>query len=234
MDTKELKTYIYENKYVDQILESIDCHHIKFHEANQYWTCANPDGDNKGAIVVYNNESLNCINFTRRMVNSERTTDIIDLVCYIKDLTFPEGLKYICNEIGISYYHDFDDDMPESFKIIKMIENMESGDHEEDNKLLVPINEKYLEYYKPYVNDLFAEDNIDYETQKEFEIGFDEESNRYTIPIRSEIGDLVGVKGRYFFRNVPDGENKYIYLFKCARSRIIYGLDKTIRYIKRS
>ena len=56
------------------------------------------------------------------------------------------------------------------------------------------------------------EDNIDYSTQKEFEIGFDEESNRYTIPIRSEIGDVVGVKGRYFDRKVPEGENKYIYL----------------------
>ena len=91
-----------------------------------------------------------------------------------------------------------------------------------------------LSYYKPLVNDLFAEDHIDYNTQKIFEIGFDEESNRYTIPIRSELGDLVGVKGRYFERQVPSAQNKYIYLEPCARSKIIYGLNKTMGYIKSS
>ena len=47
--------------------------------------------------------------------------------------------------------------------------------------------------------------------RQEFEIGFDEETNRYTIPIRSELGDLVGVKARYFDRKVPDGMNKDVY-----------------------
>ena len=173
-----------------------------------------------------------CLNNTRQMIKGDRKTDIVDLVCYTKDLTFPEGLKFICEEIGMSYYHDFDEDIPESFKILKMIDDMNSNSLEEKEKPLKPISERILSYYKKYVNDLFYEDNIDYSTQKEFEIGFDEESNRYTIPIRSEIGDLVGVKGRYFDRKVPEGENKYIYLEPCAKSKIIYGLYKTIEYVK--
>lgn len=234
MDVKELKNYVYENRYVEQILESIGCHHIKYHASNGYWTCANATGNNNGAIVLYNNEYLMCLNYTRQMIKSERKTDIIDLVCYTKDLAFPEGLKFICEEIGMSYYHDFDEDIPESFKILKMIEDMNSNSINEKEKPLKPINECILSYYKPYVNDLFAEDYIDYSTQREFEIGFDEESNRYTIPIRSELGDLVGVKGRYFDRKVPDGENKYIYLEPCARSKILYGLNKTMKYIKQN
>ena len=232
MDVKELKNYIYENRYVEQILESIGCHHIKYHASNSYWTCANATGDNNGAIVLYNNEYLMCLNYTRQMINGTRKTDIIDLVCYTKDLTFPQGLKFICEEIGMSYYHDFEDDIPESFKILKMIDDMNSNSIEEKEKPLKPISESILSYYKPYVNDLFFDDNIDYDTQKTFEIGFDEESNRYTIPIRSELGDLVGVKGRHFSRQVPKGENKYIYLEPCAKSKIIYGLYKTIDYIK--
>lgn len=232
MDVKELKNYVYENRYVEQILESIGCHHIKYHASNGYWTCANATGNNNGAIVLYNNEYLMCLNYTRQMIKSERKTDIIDLVCYTKDLTFPEGLKFICEEIGMSYYHDFDEDIPESFKILKMIEDMNSNINEEKEKPLKPISERILSYYKEYVNDLFYEDNIDYQTQREFEIGFDEESNRYTIPIRSELGDLVGVKGRYFDRKVPDNQNKYVYLEPCARSKILYGLYKTINYIK--
>lgn len=234
MDVRELKNYVYENRYVEQILESIGCHHIKYHASNGYWTCANATGDNNGAIVLYNNEYLMCLNYTRQMIKGTRKTDIVDLVCYTKDLTFPEGLKFICEEIGMSYYHDFEEDIPESFKILKMIDEMNSNSFEEKEKPLKPINECILSYYKPYVNDLFAEDYIDYETQRAFEIGFDEESNRYTIPIRSELGDLVGVKGRYFDRKVPNGENKYIYLEPCARSKIIYGLHKTMEYIKSS
>ena len=95
MDVKELKNYIYENNYCEQILESVGCHHIKYHSVGSYWTAGNPDGDNKGAIILYNNESLICLNKTRQMISGNRQTDIIDLVCYVKDLTFPEGLKEI-------------------------------------------------------------------------------------------------------------------------------------------
>jgi len=226
LDVKELKNYIYENRYVEQILESIGCHHIKYHASSGYWTCANATGDNNGAIVLYNSEYLMCQNYTRQMIKTNRNTDIVDLVCYTKDLTFPKGLQFICDEIGMSYYHDFEEDIPESFKILKMIDDMSSNTNIEKEKPLKPISESVLSYYKRYGNDLFYEDNIDYSTQKEFEIGFDEESNRYTIPIRSELGDLVGIKGRYFYREVPEGENKYIYLEPCARSKIIYGLYK--------
>ena len=227
-----MKNYIFENKYVEQILESINCHHLKYHSSSGYWSCGNPDGDNNGAIVVYNNEYLLCIDHTRQLTKANRATDIIDLICFFKQSSFPQGLKFICDAIGMSYYHDFEEDVPESFKILKMIDDMNSDSACEKEKPLQPIPEVILSYYKPYANNLFFEDNIDYTTQKEFEIGYDEESNRYTIPIRSELGDLVGVKARYFDRDVPEGFNKYIYLEPCAKSKIIYGLYKTERFIK--
>lgn len=234
MDVKELKNYIYENSYTEEILRSIGCHHIKYHTSGGYWTCGNYNGDRNNAVTVYNNEYLLCINHTRQMIKGTRSTDIIDLVCYSKNLSFPKGLEYICVETGISYYHDFEEDIPESFKILKEIENMSSNTFSEKEKPLKPVSEKILSYYKRYVNDLFYNDNIDYNTQKEFEIGFDVESNRYTIPIRSEIGHLVGVKGRYFYKEVPEWENKYVYLEPCAKSKILYGLHKTMDYIKQA
>ena len=81
VDARELKEYILENNYVEQILDAIHCHHIKFH--GDYWTCGNPDGDNTGAIVIYNTENLSCTNYTRQMVETDRATDIIDLVCSV-------------------------------------------------------------------------------------------------------------------------------------------------------
>ena len=232
MDAREIKNYIYDNHYAEQILESIGCHHIKYHASNAYWTACNPDGDNRSAIILYNNEPLICLNKTRQMIKGSRTTDIIDLVCYVENLSFPEGMKYICELIGVDYYYDFSDDIPESFKVLDMLENMGSYISKNDDKPLKPISEEILNYYKNYVNDLFYDDNIGYQTQKDFEIGFDPESNRYTIPIRSELGDLLGVKGRYFYRDVPENENKYIYLEPCSKSQVLYGLDKTMPYIK--
>lgn len=234
LDARELKNHIYENRYVEQILESIECHHINYHSYGEYWTAANKDGDNKQAIVLKNNEFLYCKNYTRQMINSSRSTDIIDLVCYTMQLSFPEALKYISSEIGLSYYHNFDEDIPESFKILKLLENMDSSSSEINDRPLKPVSEDILSYYKNYVNDLFYNDNIDYQTQREFEIGYDEATNRITIPIRSEIGDLVGVKGRLFKENLEINDLKYMYIEPCARAKIIYGLNKTIEYVKQA
>lgn len=235
MDIKQLKEYIYENNLVEFILEQIGCKYIKYyHNGNPdpYWTAANPDGKNRTAINVYNKPSLLTFNHTRDI---GELADIISLVCYIKQLSVFEGVKYICDLLGISYYHDFNQDLPESLKITKLILNMQSNDHEieEENKPLKPISEKILTYYKPYVNDLFAKDGISYETQREWEIGYDELTNRITIPIRTEIGHLTGVKGRLFKEKLEDWELKYIYLEPCAKSKILYGLHKTYPYIKR-
>lgn len=164
---------------------------------------------------------------------TDTLTDIIDLVCFCEKLSFPEGLKFICQEVGISYYHDFESDIPESLKILKLVNEMSTEQTDEKEVPLKPIPVEILDYYKPYVNDLFYEDGISYSTQKEFQIGYDTETNRITIPIYSEIGDLVGVKGRLFQKEVDESECKYLYLEKCAKSKILFGLNKTLPYIKR-
>jgi DNA primase len=80
---------------------------------------------------------------------------------------------------------------------------------------------------------MFLQDNISYETQQEFGIGYDPESNRITIPIYSEINDLIGVKGRLFQNHIEPWEQKYIYLEPCTKSKVLYGLNKTYPFIKR-
>lgn len=231
MDVVQLKEYILENNSIAAILESIKCHNIKFHSSG-YWSCANKDGDNKQAITVRTNEYLTCTNHTRQMIKLNRATDLIDLVCFNETLSFPEGLKFICTTLGIDYYHDFDEDVPESLLVTRLILNMNSSSFENLDKPLKPISEKILNYYHPYVNDMFWNDNIDYSTQQEFEIGYDDCTNRITIPIRSEIGDLVGVKGRIFKQELDEDDLKYLYIEPCSRAKILYGLYKTQKYIK--
>ena len=233
MDVMQLKSYIIEQSRVDEILQCIGCHHIHYHSSG-YWTCANKDGDNKRAIVIWNNENLPCKNYTRQMTKLDRKTDIIDLVCYTNNMTFPEALKYLCDILGIEYYHDFNADVPESLQITDLILKMNNHHEFDIDEPLKPISPKILTYYKNRVNDLFLNDHISYETQQEFQRGYDDFTNRITIPIFSEIGDLVGVKGRLFKKQLNEYDLKYIYLEPCQRSKIIYGLNKTIPYIKRA
>ena len=231
MDIESLKENILENDLIPVVLEEVGCHHIRHRDG--FYQCANPDGDNTTAVCVYENTNLTTINYTRDITNGRKGSDLISLVEFYKNETFPHAIKWICDVLDIDYYSNPEDELPESLKLTKMLLDLQGNDNvEEEEKPLKPISERILSYYKPYVNDMFLEDNVDYDTQLEFEIGYDEESNRITIPIRDDLGNLVGVKARYFYREVPEDTMKFIYLEKCARSQILYGLYKTINFIK--
>lgn len=234
MDIEILKEHILENNFIPTILEELGCHHIR--KKDGYFQCANPDGDNVTAVCVYENTNLTTINYTRDISNGKNIhTDLISLVEFYKNETFPYAVKWICDILDIDYYSNLDEDLPKSLQLTKMLVEMQSVDTEsQTEKPLKPIPEKILSYFKPYVNDMFNEDGVSYETQAEFEIGYDEFTNRITIPIRDDLGNLVGVKARYFYRQVPEDEQKFMYIEKCARSQILYGLYKTINFIKKA
>lgn len=233
MDIESLKEYILENDLIITILEELDCHHIR--KKDGYIQCGNPDGDNISAVCVYENTNLTTVNYTRDISNGRKSSDLISLVEFYRNDTFPQAIKWICDTVGLDYYTDPDDSLPESLKLTKLLIELQTNDNTEEKEIpLKPISENILKYYKPYVNDMFKDDGVDYGTQQEFEIGYDEESDRITIPIRDDLGNLVGVKGRYFYREVPEGINKFTYIEKCARSQILYGLYKTISFIKQS
>ena len=234
MDIEILKEHILENNFIPTILEELGCHHIR--KKDGYFQCANPDGDNATAVCVYENTNLTTINYTRDISNGKNIhTDLISLVEFYKNETFPYAVKWICDVLDIDYYSNLDEDLPKSLQLTKMLIEMQSVDTEaETEKPLKPIPEKILSYFKPYVNDMFNEDGVSYDTQAEFEIGYDEFTNRITIPIRDDLGNLVGVKARYFYRQVPEDEQKFMYIEKCARSQILYGLYKTINFIKKA
>lgn len=233
MDIHELKNYIVDNDYVFTILESLGCHNIR--KYNDRYVCCNVDGDNINAVNVFL-PSLVVVNYTRDLDSISTYHDIFTLVQFYNQCDFFEALKYVCTCIGVSIYHDFDDDLPESIKLTKTLIQMiyDNGDGVKE-KVLSPIPEKILSYYIPYVNDIFKNDGITYDVQKFFEVGYDQCTNRITIPIRNYDGKLVGVKGRWF-GDIPEGSDiqKYLYLEPCNKGQILYGLDKTYEYIQSS
>lgn len=226
-----MKEYILENNYAPVILEKLGCHHIK--DKGDYISCANKDGDNPNAITLYLNASLTVVNYTRTLNANKKSHDIFDLAEFYLNVNFFEAVKQLCDWIDLDYYKDWNEDLPESLRITKMLMELENTSSiDEDNTPLKPIPESILSYYYPYVNDMFANDNISFTTQRLFEIGYDPQTNRITIPIRDELNNLVGVKGRLFKKELDDDDLKYLYIEPCNRSKILYGLNVALPYIQ--
>lgn len=230
MDIQSLKDYIIENEMIPTVLESIGCHSIC--DKGNYVSAANPDGNNPTAITVYK-DNLYTINYTRDIGGNKSATDILDLVAFCVQCNFFEAVKHTCEAVGISVYHDFSEDLPESIQITQLLMQMlRTDDDGEAEKPLKPIPEKILSYYDSCVVQPFLDDHISEDVQESMQIGYDQLSNRITIPIRDVYGTLVGVKGRWFGQ-VPEGFNKYTYLERCNKGQVLYGLYRAIPYIKR-
>ena len=230
MKSSDLKEYIIDNNCIDTILEDLGCGYIVKHSG--YYTCSNPNGNNKSAVTIYINENLTVLNYTRNITKDKRSADIFDLVSFYKDCSFPEALRYVHGLLGLDYYAEREE-LCESLQILRMLKDMCSGDDAEDNEPVKPISEVILTYYLPYPNKMFEDDGISLEVQQEFEIGYCAQSNRITIPIRTPIGDLCGVKGR-LFGQADEYNPKYLYLERCNKSKILYGYWQNRNYIKNS
>lgn len=165
-------------------------------DKGKFFQCANPDGDNPTAICVYLNDYLTTLNYTRDITKGHSSADIFSLAEFILGTSFPKTVQQICSWVGLDYYHDFESDLPESFKITKELMALQNDDisYVKELTMVKPIPAVILNYYTKAANPLFFADNISYQTQKEFELGYDPQTNHITIPIRDELGTLVGVE----------------------------------------
>ena len=59
MTISELKEYIYNEQKIEYVLEQIGCHEIRYNAQKEYWSAAQPDGDNPQGVNIRNNQYLN-------------------------------------------------------------------------------------------------------------------------------------------------------------------------------
>jgi len=235
MEVKELFSKIIKHNDIRKILENLDMHHIN--DKGEYYTCGFPDGDNIKSVVIYK-DNLWINAYTRDISDKYGYTNIISLVTFIKGLYFTQSIKWICDICNYNYYEE-PKSKTEMIKFLDYIYNEKHGnDKKEQDEViyLKPIDENILKYYGNYSNKLFLQDNIDIQTQIDFGLGYDLETHSITIPIRDELDILIGVKSRLYKKSceLEEWESKYFYLIPCAKSKILYGLNKTMPYIKRA
>lgn len=238
---EEIKDIILnDGSVISKILEDLGMHHIQLH--NNCYTFGLPDGDNPSSTSLYLDD-LGVKAYTRE---DKHITDIIDLVIYVQTINKTvekpncwSAVIWLCEELGITINSN-----SSSYRL-KIYENPFAklkneikeimGDYKtvETVDILQPkLEEITLKAYLDWDNTEFYKDNISYQTQAEFELGLDVFSHRITIPIRDELGRLIGIKGRRVWDKIDEYNPKYLYLKKCKKSEVLFGLDHTLPYIK--
>lgn len=225
MTTSELKAYIYNNEKVSFILEKLGCHHIKYRPAKNYFTCANADnGDNPNAVLVYNNEYLKVVNFTRDLTKIDASPDIITLTRYYKKIDFRQAVKWLHNELDLKYVSNMKpkEENHDPLSIFKSLHRYKKNSIE--YKIL---NEDLLTDFYPYIHKDFIKEGIILKsTIKKFQLGYSYEAKGTIIPIRYWLdGSLIGIIRRtsvenYEMFDIP----KYFPIKPYLKSGNVYGL----------
>lgn len=206
---QELKKQLLENpENICTLLEEFDFAHITL-KRNEIRFARNSDGGQNIRIRL-NDEYLNVTDY----VNSIHT-DIISYIIKEKHTDFRSVLSAIKCILNLS-----DDWRPQNRRLIfgGVYEHII---HREDSPPKT-YDESILDDYLKVPNVRFQHDHISLETQMEFGIGYDVETDRITIPIRDQHGSLMGIKGRVNFE-VNEETPKYLYLVPCQMSKTLFG-----------
>lgn len=224
----QLKSRLNED-YIFDILISLGCKNIKKcrNKKTNYFSCSNPDGDNVNAINVYL-DSYFTKNYTRPEFESKPVRDIISLVEFIEDISCFKAIQKICKICNFDYYSNEESNVG----LLSWMKNIETGINKEE-EILKPIANDILKQFCSKPIKKWYNEGVGTNSQKLFEIGFDIDSERITIPIRDEIGNLVGIKGR-LLKDEKANHDKYLYLYTCPKDMILFGLHQNYKHIKKS
>lgn len=225
MDAKRIKERLLEDENIEKVLDSLGCEYVKREQRGSLVTAQLPDkfgSNNKRAVQVYAMDGLP--SKIRNVSNFKG--DIFSLVSFIKfdsdtselQSTFKQALKHITDLFGWSSSSGKSSRKKDYVAPLKALASKSKSYTERvPNK---PISESVLDNFRWIADAGWYKEGISLQTQMFYNIGFDYQTHRITIPIRNENGELVGVKGRLINNeDKTDFNPKYTYLYKCNISQ---------------
>lgn len=226
MDAAELKKYIFEKDLVEFVLKAIGCHSVKYHPNKEFYSCANYNGDNVGAINVRNNKYLNVKNYTRENEFSDES-DIISLVQYNRNCSFVEALKYLHGILGLKFkvtHKQQEEPKEDPLHIFKKHKTRERK--KADISEINDIEKKALNDYVPLLYIGWFREGIMPWTRDKFGLCYSYKRRRVIIPMRHwDTGMLVGTNARTTIENFEEfGIKKYDITQSYKKSLNLYGL----------
>lgn len=218
-ELQEIKKRLLDDNKVDRVLEAIGCEYISYSGGRM--EAQLPErfhSDNKRAVQVKLTPSMGCAIRNRADFSGGSIFDLISYIEFDKrgEDEFKENLhiskKFICETLGWTEFLKGGTFKTKKDYVAPLKAIMKQQQQQREIKPNPILPEKVLEEYLPYPSLDWIEEGISYKTQKLYEIGFDLDSKRITIPMRNRFGQLVGVKGRIM--KDEDDERKYLYMHR--------------------
>lgn len=144
--------------------------------------------------------------------------NIYTLVMTTQKLSFPNALKYVAETLGLEK-REFSKKIRYPFGgfykgLMKEIQEPEYS--------MTTYDESILDEYADKYNLMFFKDGINFQTQEHFNVGFDLESLRITVPEYTLDGKLCGIMGRLNDSKCSKDE-RWLPIIPCSRSLTLYG-----------
>lgn len=206
---------------VGEIIELLGFTNITFDYGKKTIRFAREEGRNPTSVVLYG-DTLKYYCFS-----TNTQGNIYSLVMERENLNFPQSLKWVAAKAGLNP-SDYDGKIKLPFggfykKILRTSIEPE---------LNMPIyNKEILKQYEGYGNMMFYNDGIDFSVQKKYNIGYDIETNRITVPIFNLNGDLCGIMGRLNDKNCEHSE-RWLPIIPCSRSLTLTGYVQNYQTIQ--
>ncbi|MFS0905693.1 hypothetical protein AB3N02_21855 [Priestia aryabhattai] len=222
-DLQSLKKKILREDKVEQILEAIECEHIRFSGGRV--EAQLPErfySSNKRSVQVKLKPSLSS---SIRNKTDFKNGDIFGLISYIhhnkrgediqKDLH--EAKKFICELFGWNEFlkgGNYKSKVDHLAPLKAILKGKNKRKEIKPNPILpeTALNDYYL-FDRPLPYTPWIKEGISYDTQVLYGVGFDLETHRIVIPLRNRFGQLVGAKGR--IEKDDESTKKYMYLLRC-------------------
>lgn len=226
MDTTSLKEYIFNNNKVEFVLEKIGCKLIKYHSSKNFYSAANYNGDNTGAVNVYNTKYLLIHNWTREN-EFDDVSDIISLTQYNKKCSFVDAVKYLHNILGLEltpYKKEEKKEKPDTLAVFENAINRHRAIV--DVAEIQAIKEEAINDYVPLLYIDWLREGIMPWAAKKFGLAYSYKYHRVVIPIRYWLdGTLAGFNQRTTVENYEElGIRKYFLTASYRKSLNLYGL----------
>lgn len=236
MTVLELKEYIFTNKKIEYILKDIGCKDIKYNSNKEYYSTAQPDGDNPMGIVIYNNKNLTYCSYSRGIL-FENVKDVINLIEDVKKCSFIKAIEYIHNLLGINYN-------PKKFTI-KATEKQVNYDplfifkkhaYNRTKNDVIALDESFLDDYSSILHIDWLREGITPMTAKKFGIAFSYARSRIIIPMRYwATGDLLGINARTTVIGYKElGIKKYFLTPTYNKNSNLFGLFENYESIQKA
>lgn len=226
MDVQSLKKYIYKNSNVEYVLTELGCHKIRHNTRKEYYSAAMPDGDNPSGVVIYDNEYMNFVSYSRN-IGLDESQDIVNLVQIIKKTDFVSAIKWLHKILDIEFspYKKSEKKKKKNpLSIFWDIKNRRKN--HVDVSEIKEIEEEALDDFVPMLHiDWFREGIMPW-ARKKFDLCYSYKRKRMVMPIRHWAdGRLIGFNQRTMVDNWQElGIPKYFLSPTYQKSTNLYGL----------